>query len=130
MNSTGARRNALWRLRPSGVMGVTFGIGVADGPVGAPLVHEFRCLDRAIVQVGAIAPDLGVGHREGIPGPHIEHEVDVPAEDVRESDRGLIMGTCRLHCLEQRAVDRAVDGARAHVYRVLQHIGLEGLTLT
>ena len=57
--------------------------------------------------------------------PHVQHEVDVPAEDVREAHGSLIMRAGRRDGLEKRAVDDAANGARAHLDRVLQDIGLE-----
>src|SRR5262249_54428448 len=66
------------------IVRVTIGIRVAHGAECAPLVDEFRRLDLTVVQVRTIAPDLLVGHDEGIPGTHVQHEVDVPAKNVRQ----------------------------------------------
>src|SRR5205807_9735226 len=95
-------------------------VGVADGTERARLVDERGRLDRTVLEVGAGAPDLTPGDAEGSPGPHVEREVDVPAEDVRERDRDLFARAGGLDSFEERVIDDSTHGAAARLERVLQ----------
>ena len=88
-----------------------------------PLVDELRGLDRAVLDVDTVAPDLGVGNDERVPGAHGEHEIDVPTEDVRQADRSLVVGAGGLDRLEERGVDRCADGAGTDLQRILNEVG-------
>src|SRR2546422_7635543 len=105
------------------VVGVALGVDIADGHELAPLIDEGGRLDRTILYVDAIPIELLVRDREGVTWPYIQYEVDVPAEDVGQRDRSLVVAASRLDRFEKRVVDRRPQGARARLEGILQDIG-------
>ena len=88
---------------------VVFGVpGAADvphGPVTTALVDEFRCQDRAELDRVSVVLALLVDDVESIAGADVEHEVDVPAKDVRELQRDAVVQADTLARVEQRTLD-------------------------
>lgn len=82
-------------------MRVAVRIDVTHGAVLLPLVGEGSRQNRPILHIHAVLVQLLVADRERIPWPDIQHEINVPTEDVGERNRGLVVAARVFDRLEQ-----------------------------
>ncbi len=111
------------------VMRAAVGVEVANGDEFAPVIDERGGQDGPVLHIRALPVQFLVGDHERVARLDVEHEIDIPAEDVSKCERRLIMCAGVLHGLEQRAVDRGAHGAHARLQRIFQHVGAEPVAL-
>ena len=88
-----------------------FRIDVAHRAISPPGVDELDRENVAVADVFTVLAHGVVRHDERIAGLDIEHEVDVPGEDLRKLHRRCVRESGFVGCLEQRILDRAARGA-------------------
>ena len=82
-------------------MRAAIGIDIADRFVLASGVGKGGGEDRAVFDVRPVLIELLIADYKGVAWLNIQHEIDVPAEDIRQSDRCLVMAAGGFNRLEE-----------------------------
>src|SRR4030095_6576351 len=103
------------------IVRVTMPVGVENCPIGVSLVHELGSEDAAETDELTVDVLFLEDEIELVPLADLQHEVDVPLEDLCQSQSDLVIETELLGCDEERLVDNSVP-IRCHTFRLTNRL--------
>ncbi len=111
---------------------VAVGLAVCetDRAVHRALVHELDGEQVALAEARAVLAQFLVDHAEAVARLDVEHEVDIPAEDVGDPQRQRVAEAGIAGSLEQRITDDGLADADRALQRVDDHRALETAFVT